>query len=97
MNVVPEDKKWQYIPYDELWQIDNIQIRNEYRKKMNQVVKRIINPLYMHALKNGFDDHTFRKLKTIHGMVEELKEFYEKRGIDRNERIEIIIESRKKK
>lgn len=97
MADISEEKKWQYIDYDTLYQIEDNNLQREYRKKMTYAVRFVINPLYMYALKLGFDDSAFQKQKSIHGMVEELKNFYEKMGIDHDQRVDIVINGRHRK
>ncbi len=91
------EKDWQYLTDDEISQISDVKLQSTYRRKINKTVRTIINPLYMYAIKNGFNDTTFLRQGTIHGMVEELKTFFTDKGIDREAEIEIIMSSRRKK
>lgn len=91
-----EDKMWQYLSDEKISKLSDIKQQSIYRRKINKTVKFIINPLYMFALRQGFDDTNFLKEATVHGMVEELKAFYEGRGIDREGRIKVLLEGRKK-
>lgn len=96
MEKLLEDKKWQYLSDEEISKLSNIRQQSCYRRKINKTVKFIINPLYMFALRQGFDDTNFLKEATVHGMVEELKAFYEGNGIDREGRIQLLLKGRKK-
>ena len=91
-----KDKKWQYLSDEEISELSDVKQQSCYRRKINKTVKFIINPLYMYALKQGFDDTDFLKKVTVHDMVEELKAFYEGKGIDREGRIKVLLEGRKK-
>lgn len=91
-----EDKMWQYLSDEEISKLSDIKQQSIYRRKINKTVKFIINPLYMFALRQGFDDTNFLKEATVHGMVEELKAFYEGNGIDREGRIQLLLKGRKK-
>ncbi len=91
-----EDKRWQYLSAEEIEMLEDVKVRSEYRRKIGKTVKFIINPLYMYALKHGYDDTDFLKRATVHGMVEELKSFYDSKEIDRDGKMKILLESRKK-
>ncbi len=91
------DYTWQYLKDEEISEIEDIHVQSSYRRKINRTVKYIINPLYMYAIKNGFDDTEFLKMKTIHEMVESLKAYFQSRNMGREEEIEIILNSRRKK
>ena len=90
-------KEWQYLTDAEISQLPDVKIQSEYRRKINRTVRTIINPLYMYAIKHGFDDSTFLKQETIHGMVTELKLYFAGKGMGREEEIDIILNSRRKK
>lgn len=87
------DNTWQYITEDEIRLLDPKK-QAEYRRKIKKTINFVITPLYMYAVKNGYDGSNLEKEETIHGMVEELKKFYDQKGIDREEKIEIIRNSR---
>ena len=86
------DKEWQYLTDDEINLFD-IKIQSLYRRKIKRTINFVICPLYMYAVKHGYDDTSFLKEETIHGMVEALKIFYNQKGIDREEKIKIIRNS----
>lgn len=90
------EKMWQYLSKEEISMCSDIKVQSSYRKNVRETIKSIMNPLYMYALKQGFDDTNFLKETTIHDMVEELKLFYESKGIDREKRISILLEGKKK-
>lgn len=96
MGTILEEQKWQYLSDEEISLLPDLKTQSFYRRKINKTVKFIINPLYMHALKQGFDDTEFLKKITVHDMVEELKVFYERKGINREGRIQLLLEERKK-
>lgn len=91
------ENEWQFLTDEEIEKIPDRSVQSSYRRKIGKTMRTIINPLYMHAIRNGFDDTNFLKQKTIHGMVEELKTYFESRGIDREEEIKIILNSRGRK
>lgn len=97
MNEIPEEKRWQYMSELEISVLPDIKMQSFYRRKISNIVKFVINPLYMYALKHGFDDTDFLKQTTVHGYVEELKLFFETKEIDRQGCIEIISKGRKQK
>lgn len=97
MGDISKDTLWQYLPFDQFERIGDIEIKKNYIKRRNYVVKNIINPLYMYAFKNGFNDENFLKANTINEMVEELKKFYNRRDLKKENLIDIIKESTKKK
>lgn len=88
------NKRWQDMSYGELSKIEDKKLRHEYQLKMTYAIRYIINPLYMYAVKNGFDDTNFSKLSTVSEMSIELKKFYDKKGISREEEIDIIVNKR---
>ena len=88
-----ENQEWQYLTDDEISKLDK-EKRSLYRRKIKQTINFVICPLYMYAIKHGYDGSNFEKEETIHGMVEALKSFYDQKGIDREEKIKIIRNSR---
>ena len=87
------DKEWQYLTDDEINLLD-IKIQSLYRRKIKRTINFVICPLYMYAVKHGYDDTSFLKEETIHGMVEALKIFLFGEGLeDREEKIKIIRNS----
>ena len=91
------DKKqkelWQYLSPEQLSKIQDPKLRAEYIKKRNNMVRCIINQLYMYAIRHGFDDTNFLKAQTISDMVDELKKFYNPRKIGIEDMEDIIEES----
>lgn len=97
MGDISKDVLWRYLPFDQFERIDDIEIKKNYIKKRNDIVKYIINPLYMYALRNGFNDKNFIQANTINEMVVELSKFYNRRGYGREDLTDIIKGSTKKK
>lgn len=85
---------WQYLTYKELEQIKDPKIKNEYHRKIRQTIEWL-NPLYMYALKHGFQDTEFQKQETIHGAITILKEFYDKKNISSEDRLDIVLHRKK--
>ncbi len=88
---------WQYLSSEQFSKIQNPTIRAKYIKKRNNMVRCIINPLYMYAIRHGYDDVDFIKAQTINDMVYELKKFYDSRKIRRSGMEDIIRKSIRKK
>jgi len=84
------NKEWMNLTLKQIQKITDQKKRREYMDEVRKIIKLIINPLYDRARKIGFNDKEFRTLETLSEMVECLKQFYESKGIDSEERRNII-------
>ena len=92
-DTMSRKKKWQDLPFDQFSNIKNPKLRTEYRNKLNWTMKYIINPLYMYAIRHGFDDTDFVKDKNVSDMFYDLKKFYDSKKIEIVDMEDIIKES----
>lgn len=97
MNEKKEKELWQFLSSEQLSKIQNPKLRAEYIEKRNNMVKYIINPLYMYAIGHGYDDTDFIKKQNISDMIYELKKFYDPRKIEKSDMADIIRGSIRKK
>lgn len=88
---------WQYLSFEQLDKFPDPKLRAEYKNKRNKVVRNIIAPLYMYAIRNGFDDTALNNARTIREIMNELKKFYDSKNIKRDGVEQIIKESIRKK
>lgn len=84
------EKLWKYLSNEQLDNLQDSALKKEYITKRNNMVRCIINPLYMYAIRHGFDDINFIKAQTINEMFYELKKFYHSEKFVRSD-IEDII------
>lgn len=90
MDEISSEKLWQYLSNEQLNNLQDSNLKKEYITKRNNMVRCIINPLYMHAIRHGFDDTDFIKAQTINEMFYELRKFYYSKKLVRGDLEDII-------
>lgn len=90
MNEILSEELWKYLSNEQLSNLQDSNLKKEYIAKRDDMVRCIINPLYMYAINHGFDDIDFVKAKTIKDMLYELKKFYHSKKFVRGDMEDII-------
>lgn len=97
MNDISKEELWKYLSNEQLGKLPNPNLKKEYITKRNNMVRCIINPLYMYAIRNGFDDTNFINAQTTNDMFYELRKFYGSQKFVRGNMEDIIKGSIRKK
>lgn len=89
-----EEKTWKTLSYQELDQLMDIKKKQEYYQQIRKTLEWL-NPLYMYALRHGFNDEEFKEQVTVQDSVMILKQFYDDCQISNEDRIAIALHRKK--
>ncbi len=97
MLEIPSEQLWKYLSIKQLEQLENSNLKSENIIRRTNMIRCIINPLYMYAIRNGFDDTELMKAQTINDMFYELGKFYHLKQFTRDDIEELIKGPKQKK